>query len=424
MSTIIEYAETNTTKFNDYKKLLLNTTNNDNSYALVYACQNKIGGEFVNNAINNATYLFVNKYLGDIIGFASVMYYIDENDSSKTYLYIELICNAPDTRSLETKAASKIIRAGAMSMIKSIEKLARELNCSYIKLNAIDAVIPYYFKLGFNFKTVYNNNGEEINEYLKTKASNLIQELRSSQQDNNTEAEEKAMVRIIQRFYPGYLSEDNQLKLSTMTTGRTGPARDQGIPMIKMLVPEININTDNDRWENPLRGGKKTKKVRISVPKRYIPKGLTRKDKNKQRDMLKKSRRMYKNGKYYTRKHVKSFKSKKSSHIINAQKIYKVNKIYPNKQLSAKTGCSVNALSKIVKKGEGAYYSSGSRPNQTAQSWGYARLASAITGGKSSAVDYKILKDGCKSTSRALKLAKKAKKKFGYGKGKTPQTKL
>ena len=87
----------------------------------------------------------------------------------------------------------------------------------------------------------------------------------------------------------------------------------------------------------------------------------------------------------------------------------------PSKLLSRKTGCSVNALEKIVKKGQGAYYSSGSRPNQTAHSWGYARLASAITGGKSAAVDYYILKDGCNKTSKALRYAKKARRKHGYG---------
>jgi len=161
-----------------------------------------------------------------------------------------------------------------------------------------------------------------------------------------------------------------------------------------------------------------------SVPKRYIPKGLTKRDKKKQREMLKKSRKMYKKGKYLTRKKVKSFKSKKSNHITNAQKIYKIDKIYPGKELANKTGCSVNALKKIVKKGEGAYFSSGSRPNQTAQSWGYARLASAITGGKSAAVDYNILEKGCEMESEALRLAKKAKRKYGFGKRKTPQVKL
>lgn len=170
-------------------------------------------------------------------------------------------------------------------------------------------------------------------------------------------------------------------------------------------------------------GGRK--KIRNkSVPRRYIPKGLSKKDKKKQREMLKKSRKMYKKGKYYTRRKVKSFKSKKSNHITKAQKIYKVEKIYPGNELSNKTGCSINALKKIVKKGEGAYFSSGSRPNQTAQSWGFARLASAITGGKAAAVDYNILENGCEMESEALRLAKKAKIKYGYGKRKTPQVKL
>jgi hypothetical protein len=63
-----------------------------------------------------------------------------------------------------------------------------------------------------------------------------------------------------------------------------------------------------------------------------------------------------------------------------------------------------------VKKGEGAYYSSGSRPNQTPQSWAYARLASAITGGKASLVDYSILEKGCDPRKKALKLANLSRK--------------
>lgn len=165
------------------------------------------------------------------------------------------------------------------------------------------------------------------------------------------------------------------------------------------------------------------KKIK-TVPKRYIPKSLSNKDKKKQREMLKKSRKMYKKGKYFTRKKVSSFKSKESQHIKNAKKIYKVDDIVPSKELANKTGCSIDSLSQIVKKGQGAYYSSGSRPNQTGHSWGYARLASAISGGKSAAVDFNILKDGCKKNSKALKLAKTAKKKYGYGNRKTPQIKL
>ena len=144
----------------------------------------------------------------------------------------------------------------------------------------------------------------------------------------------------------------------------------------------------------------------LTFIKRYVPNMLTESDKQKQRKMLTKSRKMYKQQKYYTRKPVASYKHKTSSHILNARRIYGVQTVAPTRELSRKTGCSVNALRKIVRKGEGAYYSSGSRPNQTPQSWGLARLASSITAGNASLVDYDILEKGCNSNSKALKLAK------------------
>ena len=136
----------------------------------------------------------------------------------------------------------------------------------------------------------------------------------------------------------------------------------------------------------------------IMIPSKYIG-PLSRKDKKIQRAMILRSRRMYAKGQYYTRKPLASYKNKTSKHILKARRIYNVD-IVPSKELSRKTGCPVSALKAIVRKGEGAYYSSGSRPNQTAQSWGLARLASAITGGKAAKVDHHILK-------RCNKLAKK-----------------
>jgi hypothetical protein len=162
----------------------------------------------------------------------------------------------------------------------------------------------------------------------------------------------------------------------------------------------------------------------MNVPIKYLPKRLSKKDKAKQKKQLKKSRAAYKKGIYINRKPLKSFKNKKSQHLINAEKIYKVNKIVINNNLAKKTGCSIKALNKIVKKGQGAYYSSGSRPNQTAHSWGIARLASSISGGKAAAIDYNILVEGCNTNSKALKLAKKSRIKNGYGTRKVPKTKL
>ena len=160
------------------------------------------------------------------------------------------------------------------------------------------------------------------------------------------------------------------------------------------------------------------------VPVRYIPNKLSRSDKKRQRKELKKSRKAYKKGKYYTRKKVASFKNKISPHVIKAQKLYKTQKISANKKLAKKTKCSLKALRKIVKKGQGAYYSSGSRPNQTGHSWGRARLASSITGGKAAAVDYNILKEGCKPNSLALRKATKSRRIHGYGTRRVKSVKL
>jgi hypothetical protein len=157
-------------------------------------------------------------------------------------------------------------------------------------------------------------------------------------------------------------------------------------------------------------------------PMRYLPKGLTKKDRASQVKMLAKSKKLYKANKYYTRKKIASYKNRKSNHILNARKIYNVSTITPTNELSSKTGCSLSALNEIVKKGEGAYYSSGSRPNQTAKSWGLARLASSITGGKSATVDYVIIKRGCNHKKKAFIMANKSRKKYGHGHGHTKRT--
>jgi len=157
----------------------------------------------------------------------------------------------------------------------------------------------------------------------------------------------------------------------------------------------------------------------MKFPMRYLPAQLSAKDKKKQAQMLLRSKRLYKKHEYYTRKPLSSYKNKTSKHIRNAQRIYKIEKINPSNELAKKTGCSLSTLNQIVRKGEGAYFSSGSRPNQTAQSWGVARLASAITAGKAAAVDYSILDKGCDHKKKAFLLANKSRKRYKYGHSKT-----
>lgn len=149
----------------------------------------------------------------------------------------------------------------------------------------------------------------------------------------------------------------------------------------------------------------------MSIPYRYLPDMLNKKDKSLQQENLLKSRKQYKKGIYFKRPKIRTFKSKKSSHISRAKKMYNIDSIKPSKELAKKTKCSEESLEKIVNKGRGAYYSSGSRPNQTPDSWGVARLASSLTGGNSSVVDIAILNEGCQPNSRPIKLAKATCKK-------------
>ena len=79
---------------------------------------------------------------------------------------------------------------------------------------------------------------------------------------------------------------------------------------------------------------------------------------------------------------------KRSSHVIKFEKKYGkkiIDEDWIHKNIITRTG-----QNKIMEKGMGAYFSGGSRPNQTPSSWKYARLASVITGGGARKVDKAI----------------------------------
>ena len=131
----------------------------------------------------------------------------------------------------------------------------------------------------------------------------------------------------------------------------------------------------------------------VRVPQNYIPRSLTNTQARFQRKQLQKSRKGYQKKQYHTRKRVPGYKSRRTSWAKRAESIYGIHDIQniTMDKVSKATRCSKNALNDIVRKGMGAYYSAGSRPNQTAHSWGYARLYSAISGGPASKVDLHIL---------------------------------
>ena len=120
------------------------------------------------------------------------------------------------------------------------------------------------------------------------------------------------------------------------------------------------------------------KKKTKSVPRKYVPKNLTEADKKKQiKSIINKTERPQ----------LKSAVNKRSTHASKFEKKfgYKVTSNKVSKNIIKPEG-----IKQILDKGRGAYYSSGSRPNQTPSSWAYARLASVIMNGPARKVDKKI----------------------------------
>tara|TARA_B110001469_G_C9582665_1_gene289005 strand:- start:412 stop:846 length:435 start_codon:yes stop_codon:yes gene_type:complete len=113
--------------------------------------------------------------------------------------------------------------------------------------------------------------------------------------------------------------------------------------------------------------------------------GLNKKDINKHKKNILTRRKKYKKYKSenktkkdkYKKNTLESYKNKKSKHVINFEKKYKI-KITNSKKIEKQLGISEKAQFEIIKKGKGAFFSSGSRPNQTPHSWAYGRLASVI----------------------------------------------
>tara|TARA_R100001015_G_C4633160_1_gene197720 strand:- start:760 stop:1197 length:438 start_codon:yes stop_codon:yes gene_type:complete len=90
-----------------------------------------------------------------------------------------------------------------------------------------------------------------------------------------------------------------------------------------------------------------------------------------------------------------SAKPRKSTWTVKFDKKYgaKLDKMKGGKSkrnIAKVTGIPFKAIDEVFKKGEGAYYSAGSRPNQTPQSWAYARVYSYILGGNARKTDKDI----------------------------------
>jgi len=105
--------------------------------------------------------------------------------------------------------------------------------------------------------------------------------------------------------------------------------------------------------------------------RKYVPPSLSPTEKRKQiRSILQKTKRPK----------LEDRPQRRSKWTIKAHEYF--GKTPTLQDLSKASGVPVKALKEIKKRGEGAYYSSGSRPNQTPESWGIARLYAVLFGSK------------------------------------------
>ena len=114
-----------------------------------------------------------------------------------------------------------------------------------------------------------------------------------------------------------------------------------------------------------------------NVPKRYLPDSLKGKERTAQIKSIFEKKDRPKT----------SVKSRKSTYTIKFDKKYgddidKLKGGKTKKNIAKVSGIPFKAIDEVFKKGEGAYYSSGSRPNQSASSWAYGRTYAYIMGGK------------------------------------------
>lgn len=114
------------------------------------------------------------------------------------------------------------------------------------------------------------------------------------------------------------------------------------------------------------------------LPQKYVPKSLSKEDKAKQVKSIREGKNRPK----------VDAPTKRSSLVVRFEKKY-------NKKISDLNWISKNiikreGINQILRKGRGAYYSAGSRPNVSAEQWALARLAGVILGSPARKVDQKI----------------------------------
>lgn len=205
MSTIQIYNKKKDKElYNEYSERIL-------KIARKTLCFGEVSNEFIQQTSEFSNYLFVHSNNNTIRGFA----YVSMNHSPK-HLYIDLICNSK-FHNMSRKSTKNAIQFSGKHIIQEIIKFGKKIKVKYVKLSAIANVILYYYKIGFRFPDSKNID------------QTLLNDLRTSQLNNNDTEFQKHLNKIVSKYYSGFYNEKKQRNYGE---NKKVSAMEDGIPMI------------------------------------------------------------------------------------------------------------------------------------------------------------------------------------------------
>lgn len=248
--------------------------------ASIAPCKGGIGTDFMNITLDGCHYLMVNQKEStptlhpEILGFVSLFYYLD--DEGKTYLYIDLICNNNIHHyNLRTKSLT------GTGLLDEVKQLAERLECSYIKLSAIEPVITYYWKLGYRFSV-----GDETK--AATRVKNLFKAQKALKEADETanvtqltEEAKRVYDDVLIHHTEGIMKDDGRSREQKLSV-----EKDNGIIMKFMLDTRVekrghgDVTSDERSSKRVRTGGKKRGSTKTKGKK--IKNRRTKKKKSKQ----------------------------------------------------------------------------------------------------------------------------------------------
>ncbi len=178
-------------------------------------CNNQISKEFLRTLLRGdhpSNYLIIARDESSMHGLQSIRGFVILTDDDD-YLKIDLICRAPGFKG---NLKQDINNPSGKELLEVVEQLAHHLNKSYIKLDALDSVITYYTRFGYEFQTT-----DRLNDKIKP----LLPLLRETFKTNDVATRNKIleqMAFVLPDYYNDKISNKKQLE-------------DNGFPMIKVL---------------------------------------------------------------------------------------------------------------------------------------------------------------------------------------------